>query len=407
MPRRPKVLHPNVVEIAGKPYYLGMEWYAYPEAPSRAEIQEKADLKGSQSYVLREGESALQVGFCATSLDDLPTGTVSLAAFLADSALQPWLGTFEVAPGQWWYIAVRDHNAVLPDGDVVGGENEVRAAQDAHSGFADWRYLTGNLDDLARMVTAIKAKGARLRSVHTTPGERRRQLMAAGVASVFVSAAAAGAWYVNDLKEQEAREQQRIAQENLRRGKIDAAKAAFVSPFYVTPAPAKLLIACRQVFASTAISDQGWTSDRISCTPAGATIDWIRGEGASVRHMPAGVTTDDGEKATQSIAFTLLPDADNAEGLVRLDDVKLALIAWAQEGGFSFSSSPVRPPPIPEGIDAGDLPPVLPALSFTITAKVSPLEMIEDFASYPGLRLISLEESPTGWIIKGVLYGKR
>jgi hypothetical protein len=324
--------------------------------------------------------------------------------------LQPWLGTFEIGPGRWWYIAVRDHNAVLPDGDVLGDENAVRAAQDAHSGFADWRYLSGDLDELARMVTAVtntKAKGARLRSVHTTPGERRRQIVAVGAASVIASAAAAGVWYVNDLKEQEARQQQRAQQENLRRGKIDAAKSAFVSPFYVTPAPSKLLIACSQVFASTPISDQGWTSDRITCTPTGATIEWVRGDGASVRHMPAGITTDDGNQGSQHVAFSLIPDAKDAEALAPLSDVKMALLAWAQEGGFTFKSTPVPPPKIPDGINAQDLPPVLPALSFVIGAKISPLDMIEDFESYPGLRLTSLQEGPTGWTITGVLYGKR
>lgn len=407
--RRARVQHPNVVEIGGKPYYLGMEWYAYPEAPTRAEIQDKADLKGAQSYALREGESALQVGFCGTSLDELPRNITSLAAYLADSALQPWLGTFEIAPGRYWYIAVRDHNAVLPDGDVVGDADAVRVAQDAHSGFADWRYLSGDLDELAKMVAAVKtkAKGARLRSVHTTPGERRRQIIAVGAASVIASAAAAGIWYVNDINEQEALQHLRAQQENLRRGKIDAAKAAFVSPYYVTPTPSKLLIACRQVFATTPISDQGWTADRITCTPAGATIEWVRGDGASVRHMPAGVTTDDGNQGSQKIAFSLTPDAKGAEQLAPLGEVKLALLAWAQEGGFTFKSTPVQPPKIPEGINAQDLPPVLPALSFVIGSKISPLDMIEDFESYPGLRLTSLQEGPTGWTISGVLYGKR
>lgn len=410
MRRRAKELHRNVVEIGGKPYYLGMEWYAYSEAPTRAEIQDKADLKAAQSYALREGDSALQVGFCSTSLDELPRNITSLAAYLADSALQPWLGTFEIAPGRWWYIAVRDHNAVLPDGDVLGDEDTVRIAQDAHSGFADWRYLSGDINELARMVTSVanaKGKGARLRSVRTTPGERRRQIVAVGAASVIVSASAGGIWYVNDLHEQEAKQQLRAQQENLRRGKIDAAKAALVSPFYVTPSPSKLLIACRQVFASTPISDQGWTSDRITCTPAGATIEWIRGEGASVRHMPAGVSTEDGNQGSQHVAFSLTPDAKGVEQLAPLADVKLALLAWAQEGGFSFKSTPVPPPKIPDGINAQDLPPALPALSFVIGAKVSPLDMIEDFESYPGLRLTSLQEGPTGWTIAGVLYGKR
>jgi hypothetical protein len=404
---RRRVRHPNVVEIDGKPYYLGMEWYAHAETPSRAEIQKKADLKGALSYVLREGESALQVGYSETSLDDLPKGTASLAAYLADSARQPWLGTFEIAPGLWWYIAVRDHNAVLPDGDVLGNEDLVRMAQDAHSGFADWSYLSGTREDLERMVAETKTKRVRLKSVRTTPGERRRQILSFGAASVIVSAAAAAGWYVNEQQEEQARLLQRARQENIRRGKIDAAKAAYVSPFYVTPAPRKLLVACREVFAQTPISEQGWTSERITCTPTGANVEWARGVGASVRHMPAGMTTDDGEKGFQHVAFTLPPQVESMDNLAALDDVKLALLAWSQEGGFTFKAAPVNAPSIPDGLKAEDLPPVPPAMSFVIGTKVSPLAMIEDFESYPGLRLTSLQESPTGWIIEGVLYGKR
>lgn len=417
MARRPKSSqHPNVVEIGDKLFYLGMEWVAYPTTPTRVEIQENAELRGAESYALRIGENALQVGFCATSIDELPGGVASLAACLADSAVQPWLGTFEIEPGRWWYIAVRDHNAILLGGDILGNEEQVAAAQDAHSSYADWRYISGDLDDLARMVKEAKAgngkmggkTGARLQSVYTTPGERRRQIIAATAITLAVSAAGAGYWYWTDLQEKAYLAQQRMRMDSLRRGQIDAAKAAFVSPFYFSPAPGRLLVACRQVFASTPISDQGWTADQITCTPKGATIEWMRGDGASVRHVPADAVVDDsGDRATRSIPFALQPAPESDDALVKLDDLKLSLLAWAQEGGFGFSTKPVPPPSVPEGIDPKELPPVIPAIAFTLTTKVSPLEMIEDFESYPGLRLTSLKESPNGWTTEGVLYGKR
>jgi hypothetical protein len=90
-----------------------------------------------------------------------------------------------------------------------------------------------------------------------------------------------------------------------------------------------------------------------------------------------------------------------------LADLKLAFLAWTQEGGFTVNSKPVPPPAVPEGIDPKELPPTIPALSFTVTTRVSPLEMIEDFTAYPGLRLTALKEGADGWLIKGVLYGKR
>lgn len=409
MARKTKAAHPNVVEIHGKPYYLGMHWYSYEITPQLGEIQERADLIDAQSYVLRVGESALQVGFCDASFDDLPSGTLSLAALLADGAPQPWLGSFEIAPGRWWYIAVRDNNAVLPNGDILGTEEEITQAQGEHAAYIDWNYHGGTLDDLGKMVATIEAKGSRqrLKSVRTTPTQRRRQFIAAGATAIALAAGAAGYWYYDDQQAQEVMQLQRDRQARLKQGKVDAAKAAFVSPFYTTPAPAKVLDACRQVFAATPISNNGWVADRITCTASAATIEWTRGEGASVRHMPAGVVTDDGEKGTQIVPFSLQADPESADGLVKLADAKMALLAWAQEGGFTFKATPLPPPQIPDGVDPKDLPPVLPALSFVIGSTVSPLDMAEDFSSYPGLRLTTLKESPTGWITEGVLYGKR
>ncbi len=405
MARRLQPAHPNVVDLDGKPYYLGMQWYAYPSVPSRADIQEEADIKGASTYTLREGESAVQVAFCGDCLDDLPSGTASLAAHLADSARQPWLGLFQIAPDRWWYIAVRDHNAILPDGDVIGTEAEAMAARDAHSGFTDWRYLSGNIDDLERMLGETATKAARLRSVRRTPRERRRQMVAAGVSGLFVAAAAASAWYFVDQQEQESAQLRRIQSERVKQGKIEAAKSAFVSPFYLTPPPGKLITACHHVFSTTAVSLHGWVADQISCDQSAATIRWVRSDGASVRAVPAGVISEDGEKVTQSIPFQLA--SENPEALAKLDEVRLALLAWCQEGGFTVRFSPVPAPKVPEGIDPKDLPPDLPAVSFAISTNFSPFALREDLESYPGLRLISMTEISSGWSIQGVLYGQR
>lgn len=405
MRRGQSVDHPNIVEIGGKPYYVGMQWDAYANVPSRSEIREEADIKEALSYALREGQSAVQVAFCDASLDDLPKGTASLAAYLADSARQPWLGLFEIAPDRWWYIAVRDHNAVLPDGDVVGTEAEALAARDAHSGFTDWHYLTGNLGDLERLINETKVKAARLRSVRPTPRERKRMIVAAGTMATLLSVAIAGAWYVADQQEQETLQTRRLQAENLKKGKIDAAKNALVSPFYLTPAPGKLLTACREVFATTPVSLYGWSAEQIVCTTSGATINWVRGEGATVRTTPEGSIADNGEQVTQSIAFQLT--TGEPETLAKLDEVRLALLAWAQEGGFTFRSSPIPAPAIPEGVDAKDLPPQLPAVSIQITTPVSPFALQADLESYPGLRLTSLKEGASGWTIEGTLYGQR
>lgn len=405
---RPLAKHPNLIMVNGESFYVGMRWDSYPSIPTKNEIRDEADAKGAVSYALRQGANAVQVGFGDTSIDDIPKSSASLAAHLADSARQPWLGIFDLGDDRWWYVAVRDYNAILPDGDVIGSEDEVRVARHAHSGFADWNYIQGDLNDLAVLVQETNAKPARLKSVRPTRRERNGALAVAGAIATAALIGAGGLWYYLDQQEAEALRIRQVQEQSLRSGKIEAAKKAFVSGYYTTPAPGKLITACRQVFAETPISLYGWMADQITCTPTNAVLTWSRGEGASVRTTPDGTISDDGEKVTQTFPFQLEAESDlSTAGLVKLDELKRALLAWAQEGGFTYSSSPVPPPPIPEGIDPNELPPALPAQSFTITTKVSPLAMQADFEAYPGLRLTSLRESANGWTIEGVLYGSR
>lgn len=401
--------HPNIIEINGDPYFVGMQWDAYPSIPSKNDIREEADVKEAISYVLRQGANAVQVGFSDTSTDEIPKRTASLAAHLADSAREPWLGIFELGQDRWWYIAVRDHNAILPDGDVIGTEAEVTAARDAHSGFTDWQYIQGDIKDLAALVQEIKVKPARLKSVRPTPRERNRALTVAGVVAASLVISSAGLWFYLEQQEEENIRLRQAQEQSIRSGKIEAAKAAFVSAFYTTPPPGKVITACRQVFADTPLSLHGWLADQITCTPTSAVVTWSRGEGASVRTTPPGTIADDGERVTQSIPFQLVadPDTTSSADLANLEDLKRALLAWAQEGGFTFTSAPVPAPQIPEGVDPSELPPPVPALSFTVTTKISPLAMQADFEAYPGLRITALRETSNSWTIEGVLYGTR
>lgn len=407
MAKRP-VEHPNIIEVNGTAFYVGMQWDAYASIPSKSEIRDEAEIKNATAYVLRQGANSVQVGFCDTSIDDIPRNTASLAAHLADSAREPWLGIFELGQGRWWYVAVRDHNAILPDGDVIGTEDDVRAARDAHSGYTDWQYIQGDIKDLAALVQEVKIKPARLKSVRPTARERSQALIAAGVVTASVLIASAGAWYFFEQQEEQTLRQRQAQELNARNGKIEAAKKAFVSGYYTTPSPGKVITACRQVFADTPISLHGWIADQIACTPANAVTTWTRGEGASVRTVPPGAISEDGEKVTQTTPFQLTLETETSSAnLANIDELKRAFLAWAQEGGFAFTSTLLPAPQIPEGIDPSELPPPLPAYSFTLTTRISPLAMQADFEAYPGLRITALRETTNGWTTEGVLYGTR
>lgn len=397
----------RIIQIGKRRWLAGMTWSSFEDAPSQDELEEDAQRLEASWVCVRIGESAVQAGFCAP-LDNAkaPVKLFSLAAMLADSREQPWLGIFKIEEGLWWYVAVRDGHAILPDGDVIGGEAEIHAARDRHSGYADWKYIEGDISRLEEFIGEVDAKPTRVRPL---TGGTSPLVLPVVVGAVILSLAAGGWWWWDQVKKHEEQERQ-VAMAKIR-AQLAAGTAATLaaSPLLTTPEPNEWLRACAGVIRPLPLSSNGWALSSVSCSTGAVSVHWVRGAGATVANKPEGVLAADGESVDQSIALTGLQVAGKNDG-TDLPSAKLALLAWAQAAAFNLYWMGAAPIPTLPGAtpdanrNKSGGPPRPPQAEFQIDVQISPFSV--DFSSLHGLRLTSLKSTNSGWHLEGTLYAR-
>lgn len=383
----------KIVELGNKRRYVaGMQWTSFEAAPAKKDLLEDAERLGASWACIRLGEDAIQAGFCEPVVGSKPIKLYSLAAMVADSRRQPWLGIFRVEDGLWWYIAVRDGHAILPDGDVIGGEEEIRAARDRHSGYTDWEYVEGDISDL---LTTIKnspwVKPSPIRSLHGSPVTAVPLVLAA-----LLTCASLGG-YLGWQHWQEVNRQRSLA---LAKAKVQAAVPP--SPLLTLPMPNAWLAACGKVIAGLPLSENGWSLDKVDCLADAVHVHRVRSAGAVVSYRPAGSVSPNGDTVDQSIPLAL--EKIGKEDAIQLAAAKLRLQAWAQAVGFTLVVTD-PPAPLPGAQPThSDVPPPPPQSLVTLDLPVSPFSMNFEM---PGLRWSALTSTASGWHLEGTLYGSR
>ena len=388
-----------------------MTWRSYGDRPTIAELRDDAeDLKmqwdkenGKDNTILaavRVSGQARQGGFMPDDPGEKrPSGIYSLAAAVADAREQPWLGIFRIGENKWWYIAVREGQAILPDGDVVGDEDTIMAARANHEGYADWSYVKGDVKDLLGL---IEERGkAQLRVPVRSLKPVSLVLPSIAGAAALLCVVGGGMWWHNH---EVALQQQRVAIAMAEAAKIKAEQAS-VSPLLKTPMPEAWLKVCVGDLKAQPISFDAWTVDKLSCSDSAAIIIWKRQDGATVAARPAGTVSNTGNAVAQIISFPALNSGqDNAQGLAASN---LALMQLLQPIGVEPQiSAPVQPQPLP-GASAPDSsqPPATPEETITMTLPVDPTSLT--FDQIPGLRLDTLTINGEGdWIVTGDIYGR-
>jgi hypothetical protein len=365
--------------------------------------QEALNLNASWVSV-RVNEEAVQGGFCAP-VDgvDVPGKLFSLAAMLADSREHPWLGIFKIEEGIWWYVAVRDGYAILPDGDVIGDWDEIEAARERHTGFGDWNFIEGDLSDLAKFVSEINAKPTRVRAL---VGEKKKStksvVVTSAVALAVIIAGGAGTWWY--IKAQKAEElAAAAAMAKMRATLVANTKAAAVKPAVAEgPNPDEWLRACRSTVYPIGLSRFGWSLTNVACSGDQASVEWKAGDGASVAQKPDGTVLDDGRKIAEVIALNA-PKASSSSDSVELGEAKRAARAWAQQWGFTLTFVDMAPPTLPGAAPAAAPAPPTKA---GIILEMATTPFKQEFSVLPGLRLTKINTTDSGWHLEGVIYGR-
>lgn len=396
----------RIVTINGRQWLAGMSWCSFEDSPGKDELREDARRLHSDWYAVRIAESVIQAGFCEP-IEGLkrPSKLYSLAAMLADSREQPWLGIFKIEEGLWWYVAVRDHHAILPDGDVIGGESEVNAARNRHSGYTDWKYVEGDIDLLAEFMSEIDEKPTPVKSL-TTANVSAVPI----IASAAILLALVGGGYTWWHQKQINEERERAAAMAKMREQLAANKAPIVaapSPLLTTAAPNAWRDACAQIILKLPISRYGWALGDVICNQTSVTANWLRLDGATVAQRPDGDLSADGDKIVQTIQFVGL-EQKGADNATDLQNAQLAMRAWAQAVNIRLTMSQNVPPKALPGAADNAAPAPLAQTPQSIVKFDSPISPFSlDYRSIPGLRLTSIKSSASGWSVEGVLYGTR
>lgn len=401
----------HIITLGNRKWLVGMAWRSFEDIPDKIALEKDAEQLKSSWVCVRVGQSAIQAGFCQPVAGvKNPNKLYSLAAMLADSREQPWLGVFKISDDKYWLVAIRDKHAILPsmfpsDGDFVGSAEEVRNLRDSHAGMGKWTYIDGTLDDLAAWIKEVDERPTRIRVLNG--GFQPNTSILVGTAALFVASAAGGYWWY----EQKVTEE-RIAAERRAAviAQIQAGKPIEVpSPLLTTPTPDVWLNACRSIIYDLPISHMGWLLTNVSCTLQDVAITWKREAGATVANRPAGEVQESGDEIEQHIPL-LQQETGMGDDSIDLPQARLRLRAWAQAGNFNLtfsnSANEQQAAALPGAEPSPDsVKPVLPSVAFAITTLISPFEL--QFSQIPGLRLNMIKTTETGWLLEGVLYGRR
>lgn len=370
---------PEIVSAVGRSWIAGLTWRSFANYPTLSERREDAQALASEWMVFRHSFDIIQAGFCPALKDKSPKKLYSLAAAVAEEYPQPWCGIFKLNEKSWWYIAVRDGQAILPDGDVVGNHAKVRAVQKQHESYGDWNVHDGTLEDLLPLLEFSKKnlKMGKVKSVEPVPIWK---ILAFILIFIVLVVGAASAYIEHEHQLHKAAQQ--------------AVKDVMFnnSPLKMTPSPNNWVRNCLLIVESLPISQNGWLADKISCSGNQADIVWERLDSTTVLSRPFGMLSKDGNQVVQVRYFQNIIQGQDVIKNYTLEDNTLYSILQPINVQVEISEPVYSPSGAFE----------VQTINFTLPFAPSNI----DFNKVSGLRIDALDWTESGWMIQGKLYGK-
>lgn len=386
-------------------FAVGMSWRHEDAVPKEKHLRTLSAVEGQWGLVRTTSTSAIQVGFCEPVLGMRAHKLRSLAAVVADHHPQPWMGLYKLADDRYWYIAVRDGQAVIPGGDRIGTFEEMARVRDGHvAAHGEWKEIEGTAADLAEMAL-MTANAKPLRDMQSSAlafyaklGLGTFLIGGLGVAGIlayqhFSEKPNGGIGVPNAIKPQ--------------------AQAVNVQPPWLTgPMPSAVFENCHRAWSRQRLARKGWTLTGWECTstPYAVSIStkWDRSGGLAID--APGALSADGESSTDSTTETASygpPSTDIAlEATARR-------IVWslAQSRGLTLELAAQTP-------TAAALPgatqqaPQVPWITIPVRlGSVAPPwnELQIAFDAVDGLRISSVSWNSTSrtWALSGTLFASR
>lgn len=398
----------------GKVFVAGLFWHPVSAVVKvqKQQIRTLAAEQKSDLCIVRT-TGVPQVGLGA-SADGVKPGMYSAAAVVSktievEASERDFICATEVSNGRWFYVAARD-GVMLPDADMVGPEDAIRARMLQDFSIGNWGMI------IAPSHWGIS--NAKERSFATFLPSKKNKLKyhkwwaLKPVASkpfnflpplaIVVSLAVIAGVGLDYWKKKQAAE--RAAAEALANQKPPPPP-----PWHTTPKASVVVDQCMlAIDRLTTLWPGNWDPQSISCAKGNLTVTWKRAENGAVDHLlmlGKGVSVaEDGNSAAQVIPFDVMPGAieDVPPRLQRLMEMHSA----AQQRGIPLIIGAEKAAPILPGM-APNAPGLMPWAEIRWSIKGVGLtpNSIVGILDGPGFRVDSIQASISKGLLKWSLEG--
>lgn len=388
-------------------FAIGMTWRHEDAIPKAKYLRELSKQGGRWGVVRKTSAGTLQIGLCppvqgVTS----PKKLKALAAIIADAKPNPWMGFYKISEDLYWYIAVRDGQEIIPDGDMVGTIEDLLPIRERHMSYGRWTQVEGSLEDVAEIVRTIP-KHPVLRDLQSRPWVVPVSSVAA-LTLVLVGGSLGWKKHQQDLElERQAQlQRQRAIQAALQAQKNVQPK---ILPWTQLPEPDAAFSACAKLWSKQPFGQDGWALDSWSCqidTNAVTTQSmWVR-DGGVAKDAPGQLTDANHSTSNESVPVYFGQSAPRAS---QIDVAQRAAWTLAQMYGLKLKMDlPQAKASLPGAADKQTLsadPWIMIPVEFKLEASPYDFGLGQAFDAVPALRVTTVSWAPTdGWTIKGSIY---
>jgi hypothetical protein len=345
----------KIINAAGKSYYAGLSWQTLSASDN---VKEKIKELGNGYYCVRNLSGMINIGY-SEDLDTKYKKLYSLASNVANAKKEPWLGVFHIEDDLYWLIAVRDNQAIIPDGDVIGTKEEIDKVFQETISIGEWDSIieNGEIQDLESLLTQGGS--------YVLSSSKKYNIVFIVLIGALIAAFIL--YFYHKRQIQQIKSKVFIP-------KVFAKKAVVKIPGYKTmPKPAMVLDECKKELNSLPGSYYGWKASRLSCTDNNILVVYKKQSFGTTLIAPKGNIGQNGLEVTKNISVNLRPPAHFRKLLSRNSAMKL-IYGYMQE--FNITGNVTN---------AGD--------KFMLNLNLNSLKVLPVFFTIPTFRIESIKIS--------------
>ena len=346
----------RIINIAGKSYYAGLSWQTLSASDN---VKDKINELGNGYYCIRNLSGMINIGYSEDLDGNKYKKLYSLASNIANAKREPWLGVFRIEDDLYWLIAVRDNQAIIPDGDVIGNKEEIDKVFQETISIGEWDSIIeeGNIKDLESLLTQSGS--------YVLSSSKKYNVLLIVMVGVLIAAFIL--YFYHKQKLQSIKPKVFIP-------KVFVKKKVVKIPGYkIMSKPALILYKCEKELNSLPGSYYGWKASSLSCSDNGILVIYKKQSFGTTLMAPKGDISQNGLEVTKNIGIHLIRPVKFRKLISQSSALKL-IYGYMQE--FNIAGNVTN---------AGD--------KFILNLNLNSLKILPVFFSIPSFRIESIKIS--------------